>query len=727
MLARLASMRAAAARLLRLARKELNECLRDRRTLLTLVLMPVLLYPLLAMVFQQVLLYGQVEREKRLYRIAFASHAEADAVLRCWEVGRHGLAERQADRAAAADQPALPGYLTPSPELQPVIDPDPAAAVALGKADLGVRVQPAGGFPFDPGHPVRVDVELIYRSGSTYGPEAARYLDIVTGDANNLLLGAILQRLGVEMRGGPVRLHARAVADASGRRSSLVPVLVPLILILMTMTGAVYPAIDLTAGERERNTLEMLIAAPVPRLSVLLAKYLAVLTVAMLTALVNLGSMALTLQATGIGAALFGSTLSVVAFVQVLLLLVLFAAFFSAVLLCLTSFARSFKEAQAYVVPLMLFSFAPGMMVLLPGLSLHGPLAVVPLVNIVLLARDVFEGTASAAVAGLVVVVTLLYAVAAVSVAARLFGAEAVLSTEAGSWADLVRRPRQPQPVAEPASALLCLTVLFPVYFYLNLGLAQTAGLSLPARLLTAAAGQLLLFGLLPLTSAWWGRVRLASGFRLCRAGWQPLLAALLLGGSLWPLVHEVIVLQDALGVRTLRPELAEQVRRAMGEWREHSPLLLVAVLALLPAVLEELFFRGYLLAALLGADGRHRVRAVAASAALFALFHLLVTDSLAIERFVPSLALGLVLGLLAVRSGSVLPGIVLHATHNALLVLLGYYQPELAAAGWVSADQDHLPAGWLIAAGAAAVFGLWWLARLRGTAPISDGSSETP
>ena len=64
--------------------------------------------------------------------------------------------------------------------------------------------------------------------------------------------------------------------------------LIPLILVLMTVTGAVYPAIDLTAGERERGTLETLIAAPVPRLGLLLAKYVAVLAVALLTAVVNL-------------------------------------------------------------------------------------------------------------------------------------------------------------------------------------------------------------------------------------------------------------------------------------------------------------------------------------------------------------------------------------------------------------------------------------------------------
>ncbi len=70
---------------------------------------------------------------------------------------------------------------------------------------------------------------------------------------------------------------------------------IPLVLILMTITGAVYPAIDLTAGERERGTLEVLVSAPVTKLTLLLAKYIAVFVVAVLTAAVNLAMMLATI------------------------------------------------------------------------------------------------------------------------------------------------------------------------------------------------------------------------------------------------------------------------------------------------------------------------------------------------------------------------------------------------------------------------------------------------
>src|SRR5262249_46331319 len=153
-------------------------------------------------------------------------------------------------------------------------------------------------------------------------------------------------------------------------------------------------------------------------------------TVAVLTALINLVMMTLTVMLSGLSGLaprLFGEGLSLLTIVQLFGLLLLFATFFSAVLLMLTSFARSFKEAQAYLIPLMLVSLAPGLIGMLPGLKLEGMLTVAPLVNIVLLGRDSLEGNGSWAPAVIVIASTFLYALAAIAGAARTFGAESVL------------------------------------------------------------------------------------------------------------------------------------------------------------------------------------------------------------------------------------------------------------------------------------------------------------
>jgi hypothetical protein len=147
--------------------------------------------------------------------------------------------------------------------------------------------------------------------------------------------------------------------------------------------------------------MEALIASPVPRFGLLLSKYVAVVSVASLTALANLGAMWITLTATGLGQLLLGESGFSLALVGLLLpLLVIFASFFSAILLGLCSFAKSFKEAQAYLIPIMLLSLAPGVLSLMPGVRLSWTLACVPLVNIVLLARDLLTGLVNPALGG---------------------------------------------------------------------------------------------------------------------------------------------------------------------------------------------------------------------------------------------------------------------------------------------------------------------------------------
>src|SRR4029079_5166652 len=161
--------------------------------------------------------------------------------------------------------------------------------------------------------------------------------------------------------------------------------------------------------------------APVPRLGVLVAKYIAVVTVATLTAVVNLTAMTVTVASSGLWIFFFGNQGSPAeAIGVVLLLLILFSTFFSAVLLLVTSFARSFKEAQAYVVPLMVVALVPGFMSVMPGLTLGPLLSVVPLANIVLLARDVLEGDAPLVWGAVAVLSTILYGGLALALAAPI-------------------------------------------------------------------------------------------------------------------------------------------------------------------------------------------------------------------------------------------------------------------------------------------------------------------
>jgi ABC-2 type transport system permease protein/sodium transport system permease protein len=690
-------------RLGRLVRKELNEILRDRRTIITLVLMPLLLYPLLSIAFRHLLLASHKGEERPVYQLGFRSEREGTLVANYlgWKFADGGTHPTRSDprHKNAGPEPEI-RLLVPQTEKEGKA-PNLEKLLRESAIDLGVRVRNLD--QTEPDVDGNITLDLLYQENSARGREVLGWVERQCDLANAQLLRLRLRRLGVRQRVEPIKTVRVARPNPDDKGGSFLVSLVPLILILMTITGAVYPAIDLTAGERERGTLEILVAAPVPRLGLLFAKYVTVLTVAVLTALVNLVMMTVTLLVNGM---LGGAGLSAVSVLQVFALLLLFAAFFSAVLLALTSFARSFKEAQAYLIPLMLVSLAPGLLAMKSDLELSGFLSVVPLLNIVLLARDLFHATADASaaavdpfLAAVVVLSTLLYALAALAAAARIFGAEAVLYSEQRSWSDLFRRPAEPQPVASVNGALSCLAVIFPAFFVAT-GLIGRWGSATPALYLgllaLASAG---LFVGLPLAAAALGRVRLASGFQLRRAAWPAYAAALLLGLSLWPFALELLAALQRWGWGTLAPEHFKALQALQRRLDELSPVTLLLGYAVVPAVAEELFFRGYLFSALRARTGP--ATTIGASALLFGLFHILF----AVDRVVPATLLGLVLGWVCWKSGSVFPGMVIHVCHNAVTGLISHYRAEIRRLGWFEGSGgEHLPLPWLLAAAVGAV-----------------------
>lgn len=688
-------------RWLRMAQKELREILRDRRTIMTLIGMPLLIYPLLGVTFQKLLVSQASQKTKYEYRIAVASQHDSQILNNLLQQCEREQA-RRVSRPAGSER--LPMGTVDDPEFGFIVPDDPKTMVNVGDlvrdrtADVGLRLKSStddGPWQF----------ELCYRSTSAFSQDAKRAIEDRLRLFNEMAINAFLRELtppGVI----PISFAPTPVTTVDAGPSFSMATLIPLILILMTVTGTVYPAIDLTAGERERGTLEALISAPIPRHELLFAKFLAVLTVAMLTALANLTSMVITAYSNGMEQLLFGSEgISLRTLTLMFGLLIVFSGFFASVILILTSFARSFKEAQAYLIPVMLVALAPGVLCLLPGIEMTGWMAVTPLVNIVILARDVFDGR----IQGIWILVTLLstvlYSAAALAVAARIFGTDAVLYGSEGSWSDLFRRPARPQSIASLSQALASLAILFPAFLILSGLPRRMAGESVGVWMAGNAIITIILFAMLPLAMARWGCVDVRNGFRLRAAPLLSFVAAALLGLSLWPIVIELSRMQ-MVSVDQYK-ELIDRLTASLAAIP--LPLTLLA-LALIPAVCEELFFRGYLLTAFRG--GMSTPIAIALSSCLFGLFHVIAT--LSFERFLPTTILGLILGFACYRTSSVFPGMVLHCTHNTLILTMQAYQKELMWLGIGDKPEDHVPAAWLASSSTVVIVGLLLL--LAGT-----------
>lgn len=683
-------------RVLRLCSKELREILRDRRTIITLVLMPLLVYPLLSLAFNRILFQSISGEEKAVVVLGFLNEEQEREFLE--------LTLRQAEMLRRATKVEESDNISPEQVSPQIPESDLRAAVERGEVDIGVQLSqtPDGG---------KVGWNLMVRDDSPfailYAQRFSKRLELI----NELNL----QRVIMSIRRTPAPTMQNKLLTISVPPSSGVSfaAFIPLVLILMTITGAVYPAIDLTAGERERGTMEALIATPVPRLSLLLGKYVAVIFVALLTASVNLLAMTVTIYTGGLQKMVFGETgLTLSMIVQVFGLLALFATFFSSVLLAVTSFARSFKEAQAYLIPLMLISIGPGIMSLIPGVKLTPILAVVPLMNIVLLSRDVFQNQVDP-INGLVATFsTAIYSIASLSLAARIFGTDAVLYGSQKGWGDFLRRPNQPVPSPSVANAMAVLAVIFPV-FYVGQGLIiQWAAGDIYRLVLAQFAAFFLIFALIPTSAALYSRISLTSGFQLngFRFAFWP--SAVLFAVSLWVICHEIIIISQQLELFSLKDKITS-VNEMLGKVRALPTWLVIGTWALAPALTEEWLFRGYVLGAF-----RRNFRgwqAILFSSLLFAAFHVVGTNMLMFERFLPSFFMGLFLGWICWKSGSIAPGILLHFLHNGLLFSAALYQEELKQAGFGIQEQSHVPMLWLalsVAGITIASTGVWLASR---------------
>jgi sodium transport system permease protein len=582
--------------------KELREALRDRRTLAIMILLPLVVYPLLAMLAAQVATGREKQREERPSTIAIAGAGPI----------------REALAAQVLRNPAI--FV-----LRPTGTP---ADVEHGRLDALVELDP------------RDDSKLtvIYDASRDESRTAEDRFD------------GILAKAFPEGCAPRFTAQRRSVAPQARLGGYLLSKALPLFVVLMVLLGAFYPAIDVTAGERERGTLETVLCSPIRRFDLMLGKVLAVAALAALTGVLNLASMAITLMQI-LRLAAQNIVLDIPWGHALLSSLVIFPAalLFAAAFVALGATARSFKEAQTLLLPVYFLTVAPAMAGAIGEYQLAGIAAWVPGMNITLLARDLLVGRATWSGGLATIASTLLLSAAALAAAARIYDSERLV-------APAPRRQRHPGDTTRTtnaADALVLFALAFLLLYFVFLPIEQH---HLAAGLL--AAEWVGLFGLVWLFARVSGQTFTnVVGFSRPRA--RALLGAALAGCSAWAAV--AIVSEWILPVPK---QMLEDLRKSLipldGSRGFAATLLLVAMS---PAICEECLFRGPILRGL-----RTRMGAVAAvliTAALFGLFHL------DLYRLIPTTILGVLLGFIALESGSIVPSMVAHFCNNAVLITL--------------------------------------------------------
>jgi sodium transport system permease protein len=390
-------------------RKELRDSLRDRRTVISMIFVPLLVMPLLTigMGVLSVVLVGQAMKEIPKVMIL-----------------------------GGQDSPRVVAELGQLKDLR-IVPAKPDFADEISNKQIRAAVEIPEGF----------DAKLAA------GESSAVKIYMYEGELKSGFGADRLQRFFRELRDHTIQQHleARQLPDTLARpfdieQENVAPPekvggailggLVPYFVILLCLTGAMYPAMDLTAGEKERGTIETILCSPVSRTHLVLGKFLMVLTASVGTAVLAITSMAasfgagkkLLLGAThGAADAALQITITGKAMISIFFVVLPMAVLFSAALLALSLFAKSFKEAQSYISPLMIVVVLPAVAALLPGVELNAALALVPVLNTSLVSKEIITGTYHWGLIALIFLSSSVYAGVALAIAVKLFQREDVL------------------------------------------------------------------------------------------------------------------------------------------------------------------------------------------------------------------------------------------------------------------------------------------------------------
>lgn len=653
--------------------KELVETLRDKRTLIAMIGIPILLYPLLIVVVTQVALLQHSELGQMESRVAIAG--DADQTVRKWI---ESMPKMRVIESADPHADLLAGELDAV-----VLALNDTPAALAGKASAKIRVE------YDATEMASHEAMDRIRKG-------------LKKEADRLLAERLKTRGLADEFARPLAVKQVNVAPPEKTTGSILGRILPMLMIVMLGVGAFYPAIDLTAGEKERGTFETLLSTPTSKVEIVCGKFLAIFVLSLITGLLNLGSMTVSLmfqlsQASsqlsgGAGGFSIGQIqISASSVAIIFLTLIPLAFFICSMMMSIALLARNFKEAQNLVTPFYIVIMLPGIVAALPGVELSPRTLFIPIANVSLLFKDLLIGKSSLETVFAVIFTTAMYAVLSLVVAVWLFQREEVILAEEKGLPVTLRRgaftPRK-TPTAGMALMLFALVVLLVLYIgaYVQ---AREQGREIISGLVITQWCVILLPVVLIL---WYVRVNLTEGLNLRKPSPAALLATVLMAAGTAILVTQTSVWQSR--VLPMPPELKELTKKLFqhddGTPRSF-PVLLFAI-AVSPAICEEVLFRGAILSGL-----RTRLSgamSVVVVGLLFGLFHL------SVHKVVPTGLLGVAIAYVVLRSGSIYAGMLYHFLHNGLIVLAQTERlpaPVLAYLEAAQIEQNGFPA-WLLA-----------------------------
>lgn len=692
--------------------REVRDQLRDRRTLFTITVLPLVLYPLLGMSFLQVTQFMQEhptrvelrgrewlpkspallaeshfadpwcnERERELLNLQIvASPVETTSSdpTSASKVGQEEQASQARREIESGKYDAIllipPHFAEQLEEFRKSLRERASSGLTPDSTDSDIRSSAAATSTVVA---TQVPEPQLYLSGARDKSRiAAGRVEVVLKRWREAIVAEALRESHIpENVVAPFAIKGQDVAEVSKHRAATWSKVLPFVVLIWALTGAFYPAVDLCAGEKERGTLETLLSSPAERSEIVWGKLLTVMLFSVTTALLNMVSITITstmfvsqlAQTHPLALAQFGSP-PIAALGWLIVALLPVSALFSALALAVASFARSSKEGQYYLMPLLFVMFPLMILSLMPGVELSLGTSLIPVTGVMLLLRALIEGQYIQAltVTPTVFVVTAAGCYLAIRWAVEQFNNENVLFRESERWdmRILLRhfiRDREATPTF--AQAMFCGMILLVIRFFVSLG---SRGIGDNWQDFSASTASALLLSIfvppLFLTLAMTRSPR--ATLLLYRPRWWTMAAVIGLAITVHP-----ISVEFARGIRIVYPVSADVMRelQKLETLFAQAPSVwsILLLLAFTPAICEELAFRGFILTGLRsrGSDGA----AILISAVFFAAVHSVIQQS------IHAFGIGLLIGFVAVHTRSIWPCMLFHLAHNSLQILVSF------------------------------------------------------
>jgi len=369
--------------ILTIFKKELTDISRDRRTLLFMVIIPLLLFPILMIIITSIQSSQEKKAREKILRVGLITYGNAESFKEML-MNRDDMKIIENIEADSAEA------LIQKNRLDAVIIFDKDFDNKIGSLQIG-------------------EIELYYRFSDQINITVRRLTELVNNFERRLLSERFKSLELDETIVKAVRIKRHDIASMQEKVGRTVGGFLPYIFVIFCFMGGMYPAIDLGAGEKERGTMETLLTAPASRLQVLLGKLGVIITTGVASAVISIlglfiavryimGSIISAQQSQNFPQELMDIVMVILNFQSIVLiisLLIPLTIFFASLLLSLSVYAKSYKEAQSIISPLMIVIILPLLIGTMPGTSLDTVTALIPVLNVSLAAKDIVAGTIS--------------------------------------------------------------------------------------------------------------------------------------------------------------------------------------------------------------------------------------------------------------------------------------------------------------------------------------------